>query len=409
MSPRVGPAAAGDGRPGSFRGDPGSSGGDPGPPRSDPGSSCVECLRRCWLIGRLGPYIQLACDRRAGRRIPELLRLDSETLARLIAPDQADEMLTWAATLPEGDLRGQLDASGCWACCRHDDRFPPGLRDVPDAPPVLIGRGEGVPLAELGPEGSVTVVGSRRASGYGLEVAGALGRELAATGMNVVSGLALGIDGAVHRGALDTGRTVAVLGCGADRPYPVSHGGLYRRIVERGLVLSEQPPGTPARPWRFPARNRIMAALSGMTVVVEAAARSGSLITAEMAADAGREVGAVPGPITGRGATGTNELIAAGAALVRDAQDVLDRLVGVGAPRPDRLGPEPGPGADEVLEAIERGCTTIDQVAASTDRAVDRVAADLTRLELQGYVRGTATGTWERTTLTAPYPSATDE
>ncbi len=374
-----------------------------------PDSSCVECLRRSWLVGRLGPFIQVACDDRAGRRTPELLRLASDQLVKAVAPGREDEMLSWAASLSEAELRSKLEQAGCWACCRHDENFPVGLSDGADAPPVLIGCGDGLPLRELTVEASVTVVGARRASGYGLEVAGSLGRELAAGGLNVISGLALGIDGAVHRGSLERGRTVAVLGCGPDRPYPVSHARLYRQIVERGLVISEQPPGTGPRRWCFPARNRIMAALSGMTVVVEAASRSGSLITAEMATDAGREVGAVPGPVTARVAMGTNDLIANGAALIREGRDVLDRMLGVGAGPPALFGPVTGPDAQAVLDTIEHGCQTVDGVAASTGRPVEEVAVELTRLELQGYLRGTATGTWSRTTLAAPYPPDTDE
>lgn len=376
---------------------------------TESGTACIECLRRCWLVGRLGPFIQVACDDRPGRRTPELLRLASEDLAAVVAPARSDEFLSWAASLDEGDLRAEIDAAGCWACCRHDEDFPAGLLDGADAPPVLIGRGAGMPLRELQPGKSVTVVGSRRASSYGLEVAATVGRELATTGMNVVSGLALGIDAAAHRGALDRGRTVAVLGSGADRPYPLSHTRLYAQIEKRGLILSEQPPGTEARRWGFPARNRIMAALSGMTVVVEAASRSGSLITAEMAADAGREVGAVPGPVTSRVAAGTNDLIANGAALVRDARDVLDRLIGIGADRPALFGPELSSGSILVLEAIEQGCQTVDSVAASAGQPVGQVTVELTRLELQGYLRATPAGTWSRTTLAAPYPSDTDD
>jgi len=152
-----------------------------------------------------------------------------------------------------------------------------------------------------------------------------------------------------------------------------------------------------------------MAALSGMTVVVEAQRQSGSLITAGMAADAGREVGAIPGPVTGRTSAGTNELIASGAALVRDAQDVFDRMVGVGSRPPALFGPDPGPEAAAVLESIERGCGTVDAVASATGRSASGVAVDLTRLELTGYIRGTATGTWLRTTLAAPYPQPENE
>ena len=271
---------------------------------------------------------------------------------------------------------------------------------------ALIGRGDGIPLAEIRLENSVTVVGARKATGYGLEVAASIGREVAAAGINVISGMALGIDGAVHRGALERGPTIAVLGCGPDRPYPATHTRLYRQIVERGLVISEVPPGSDAWRWSFPARNRIMAALSGMTIVVEAAWRSGSLITAEMASDAGRDVGAVPGPVTAGAAAGTNELIASGAALIRGGQDVLDRMLGAGAGQ-TLFGPEIGPGESEVLEAVEAGCRTVDDVATRLGFEAARVAMILARLEIGGYLRGSPVGTWTRTSLAA-YPSTRD-
>ncbi len=185
----------------------------------------------------------------------------------------------------------------------------------------------------------MTIVGARRATSYGREVARELGRELAAAGMVVVSGLAFGIDACAHRGALDAGRTIAVLGCGPDIAYPAAHRSLWRQICEKGLVISELPPGAAPWRWTFPARNRIMAALAGMTVVVEAAARSGSLITADLAADLGRDLGAVPGPVTSRASAGPNNLLAGGACVVRDAQDVLDAMLGAGAKRLDRGGP----------------------------------------------------------------------
>jgi DNA processing protein len=365
-------------------------------------SACEECLRRSWLINELAPYIQVACDDRAGKRTPELLRLDDQELAEAVAGKHMDRLLTKVGEIPEEAMLGTLVGAGCWACCIHDSRFPEGLCDGADGPRILIGRGEGARLADLTTGGSVTIVGARRATGYGLEVASNLGRELAAAGLNVISGMALGVDGAVHRGALETGTTVAVLGSGADRAYPVSHTRLYRQLVENGLVISELPPGATPLRWTFPARNRIMAALSGMTVVVEAAFRSGSLITAEMAGDAGREVGAVPGQVTVAAAAGTNELIASGAALIRDARDVLDRVVGIG------VIPEPsgGPAIDErqakVIEAVEAGCSTVDRAADFLAFDADAVAIALARLEVMGYLVCSLTGTYARTTQPLP-------
>lgn len=370
----------------------------------DSRSACPECLRKNWLIGKLGGWIQNVNDDRPGKRTPELLRLGCEDLVEAVAAKCADEILTWSDGLEEGQMIASLERAGCWACCRHHPSFPEGFGDGADAPVAIIGRGDGVELSGLTLGGSVTVVGARRATGYGLEVAASIGRDLAAAGLNVISGLALGIDGAVHRGALERGPTVAVLGSGPDVPYPPSHTRLYRQIVERGVVISEMPPGTTPWKWSFPARNRIMAALSGMTVVVEAAWRSGSLITAEMAADAGRDVGAVPGPVTAGAAAGTNELINSGAAVVRGAQDVLDRLLGAGAGRP-LFGPELAAGEGDFLDAVEAGCVTVDQIAAKTGAGNAATARALARLEVRGYLRGSTTGTWARTSLAA-YPSA---
>jgi len=366
-------------------------------------SACSECLRRSWLIGRLGSWIQVVVDDRDGHRIPELLRLESEDLVHSVAAKQADEMLDWNQSLTEGEMRTAIINADCWACCRHDENFPEGFDDGADAPVILIGRGGGTRLSELRLGNSVTVVGARKATGYGLEVAASIGREVASASLNVISGMALGIDGAAHRGALERGLTVAVLGCGADRPYPASHTRLYRQILERGLIISEMPPGADAWRWSFPARNRIMAALSGMTIVVEAAWRSGSLITAEMAYDAGRDVGAVPGPVTAGAAAGTNELISSGAALIRGGQDVLDRMLGVGATQ-TLFGPELKPGEREVLEAVESGCRTVDEIAGRLGSSAADLAMILARLEVCGYLRGSVVGTWSRTSLAA-YPS----
>ncbi len=233
----------------------------------------------------------------------------------------------------------QLERAGCWAVCRHDDAYPEALRDAADAPRALLGRGDPAGLARLRPETTVTVVGARRATSYGREIARRLASQLAGAGFAVVSGLAWGIDGAAHEGALEAGLTVAVLGCGADVAYPRHHAKLYERIREQGLLLSELPPGTGAWRWTFPARNRIMAALGAMTVVVEAAGRSGSLITSDLAGDLGREVGAVPGPVGARMSAGTNDLIADGARLIRGADDVLDALIGPGRSKRPICGP----------------------------------------------------------------------
>ncbi len=364
--------------------------------------ACPDCLRRSWLLALLGPYIEKIATGAIGSRSPELLRLGNEDLVAAAAPKVAGQLLSRIEALDEGYLEAELAAAQCWACCRHGDLYPQGLRDAPDAPWALIGRGDPALLEGLEPFGAVTIVGARRATSYGREVARELGRELAAAGLVVVSGLAFGIDGCAHRGAIDAGRTIAVLGCGPDTAYPAAHRALWRQICEKDLVISEFPPGAAPWRWTFPARNRIMAALAGMTVVVEAATRSGSLITADLAADLGRDLGAVPGPITSRASAAPNNLLAGGACVVRDAQDVLDAMLGAGAKRIDRGGPALDQSLADVLTAVEMGESSCDGVAAALGLSGPDAASALARLELLGYVTCSTMGTYSRTLLPSP-------
>ena len=180
---------------------------------------------------------------------------------------------------------------------RRDAAYPGLLAEIHDPPPQLFVRGSAAD--EILGRAAVAVVGARACSSYGRSVARSLARELAAAGLVVVSGMARGIDGEAHRGALDAGGvTIAVLGCGIDRDYPAAHSDLARRICEQGLIVSEYEPGVEPAPWRFPARNRIIAGLCSVAVVVEARERSGALITADFALEEGRDVLAVPGEIT---------------------------------------------------------------------------------------------------------------
>ncbi len=360
--------------------------------------ACIDCLRRSWLLAALGPYVERVATGEVGSRSPELLRLANEELVEATAPRVAEQLLTRIAALSEERLNDELLLADCWACCRHGDLYPDALRDAPDAPWALIGRGDPRLLDGLEPHGAVTIVGARRATSYGREVARELGRELAHAGLVVVSGMAFGIDGCAHRGALDGGRTIAVLGCGPDVAYPASHRALWRQICDSGLVLSELPPGATPWKWTFPARNRIMAALAGMTVVVEAATRSGSLITMDLAADLGRDLGAVPGPVTSRASAGPNALLASGAQVVRDAQDVLDAMLGPGN---RRIEQQRTPALDSdlqaVLAAIEAGESTCDAVAIVTGLTAASTAAALAKLELLGYLTCSTLGAYSRT------------
>jgi DNA processing protein len=371
--------------------------------------ACAPCLRRSWLIGSLAGHIENAVDKSVpGRRVHEVLALSDEDLAEAMAGPRAREFLAGAAARDPAGLLDGVSGAGAWACCQHDELYPEALHDLGDPPAVIFGRGEVSLIERLASDDMVTVVGSRRPSSYGGELAAKLGGDVAAAGLVVVSGMAMGIDACAHRGALETGGlTVAVLGTGVDVPYPARSLRLYDDIVERGLVLSELPPGTTARRWTFPARNRIMGALGRMTVVVEARERSGSLITASMAEDLGREVGAVPGRVGASPAAGTNALLRDGASVIRSADDVLDSILGVGVrPSPTaRPGPSLDPELAGVLDLVERGSVSADALARASRLEPGPLAAALVRLELSGYVRSDSAGRYERTALAAPDPA----
>jgi DNA processing protein len=287
-------------------------------------------------------------------------------------------------TFDEQAYLAQLADAGVRWVARSSDDFPRRLRSIHDPPPGLFLRGGG-PLSLL-ERPTAAVVGARACSAYGAEVATLLGRELAGAGVVVVSGLARGVDAAAHRGALAgrAGSTVAVLGCGIDRDYPRAHAQLAAQVADGGLIVSEYPPGVEPAPWRFPARNRIVAGLAVATVVVEARERSGALITADLALDEGREVLAVPGEITSALSRGSNGLLRLGATPVTGAADVLAAL---GVDPPERSVPEPPDGpAGAVLALVADGAVTADELARRSELAAADLAAALVELELAGLV-----------------------
>ncbi|MGZ6694640.1 MAG: DNA-processing protein DprA [Solirubrobacteraceae bacterium] len=348
-------------------------------------AACDACLQRSWLLASLSGALEAARGRR--RRIREVLALpDEDLIALLCTPEEAAGLAARERT--PGALRAAVTAAGLEAVCRHDETYPARLADLRDAPATLFVAGSVRRLAALAGGDleagalAVAIVGTRRASPEGLQVARALGRGLAAAGVSVVSGMALGVDSAAHAGALEGGgATVAVLAGGADVSYPRSKAALHARIAATGCVVSELPPGSAPLRWGFPARNRIIAALASMTIVVEAAERSGSLITAEVAADIGREVGAVPGAVTSWRAAGANALLRDGATLIRDARDVLDSVPGDGA---EAVAAPTLPSAlQEVLDAVSGGRDTLAALTARPKDAAPALAA-LTELELLG-------------------------
>jgi len=272
-----------------------------------------------------------------------------------------------------------VDVNTILTLARRKPGYPPLLGELHDPPATLFVRGDTDVLSEPG----VAIVGARSCSAYGAQVARALSRELAVAGVVVVSGMARGVDGEAHRGALEgAGRTVAVLGCGIDRDYPQGHAELARRIVASGAVVSEYPPGVEPAPWRFPARNRIIAGLSLATVVVEARERSGALITADFALELGRDVFAVPGEITSGLSSGTNDLLRQGAAPLTSVRDVLEALgfEPQRSVRPSSISAA----AAAVLSLLDDGAAGADELTRAVCLSSPEVAAALVELELAG-------------------------
>jgi DNA processing protein len=281
---------------------------------------------------------------------------------------------------------------------RGDPAWPPGLDELADPPELLWVRGE-VPSAGDGPP--VTIVGPRRATAYGLALSTRLARELSELGAVIVSGGARGVDGAAHAAALDAGgRTVVVLGCGVDVSYPPEHRGLFDRIAAEGALVSEFPCGARPLRHRFPVRNRLLAGWSAVVVLPEAGLRSGSLVTARLALEAGREVCAVPGPVTSPASRGTNELLARGARVTRGIADVIAEL-----PEPQRhalvarareeAAEQDAAPADPLLASLPEGRTAaLDELVERTGLGCGELLARLVRLEAAGCVRALPGGSW---------------
>jgi DNA processing protein len=362
--------------------------------------TCHACLRRAFLIARLAPRIAGLLERPRAR-VAGLLGLSEPDLLAAVAGPHAESVLEGLDRLDPAAELERLEAGGVVAACRHSAAYPRLLLQLDDPPAVLFGIGRVEALAALGREPAVAVVGTRNPSPYGREVAQALGRGLGAAGVPVVSGLALGIDATAHEGCLaGNGMPVGVLAGGPDVVYPRRHRRLHERVREAGMVLSELPPGTRPFRWSFPARNRIMAGLARMTVVVEAADPSGSLITSDFAKDLGRSVAAVPGRVTAWMARGTNGLLKDGAVPITGAEDVLDELFGVGMRRAGveaATPPQPDdPELRRVLEAAER-TGSVAAIATEAKLGSAEARAALGRLEAEGYLVRRDLGGWERT------------
>lgn len=346
-------------------------------------------------LPRLGPrrLHALLDGRRPGeawRLVAEGRALDDPAVAVLAGRDGRALGDRWAAVAARTDVAALWrahDAAGIGIATPSDRAFPARLRDDPEPPAVLFLRGD--PEALAGP--AVAVVGTRRCTRYGTDVAHELGRELSRAGVRVVSGLALGIDAAAHAGAVevDGAPPVAVVATGLDRTYPRRNAALARRVAARGLVLSEYPMGVDPQPWRFPARNRLVAALADVLVVVESHATGGSLYTVDEADRRDRPVMAVPGSIRSPASRGANDLLADGRAPARDVTDVLVEL-GLARPsppaRPDLPPADLEPGDRALLEALGWEPATLEHLVVRTGREPGALAADLHRLRDGGHV-----------------------
>ncbi|BCX89762.1 DNA processing protein [Methylomarinovum tepidoasis] len=317
------------------------------------------------------------------------LGLPHATVDALLSPrwEQVERSLQWGQ---------QPD---CHILPLPDPRYPPQLRTIPSPPPVLFVCGD--PALLQRPQ--IAIVGSRHPTPGGRRNAESFAAELAALGLVVTSGLALGIDAAAHRGALHGGATVAVIGTGPDRVYPARHKQLAGEIASGGAIVSEFPPGTPVRAQHFPRRNRVMAGLALGTLVVEAARHSGSLITARYALEQDREVLAVPGDIHNPQAKGCNALIRDGAHLVETVEDIVTAL-GLLATSPPIADNPPAvtPGDElsddyrDLLAKIDYAPTSVDQLVERTGMTPEDLASMLLILELEGHIAAAAGGCYQR-------------
>ncbi len=266
-----------------------------------------------------------------------------------------------------------------------DERYPDILTEINDPPPLLYVKGK----AEILKNFSIAIVGSRRATSYGKMVAKQLARDLAMLAITIISGLAYGIDSAAHSGALNVGNTVAVLGNGIDIVYPSSNKRLFDEIVKNGCLVSEFPFGTRPQKWTFPKRNRIIVGLSRGVVVVEAAKKSGSLITARLALEEGREVFAVPGNIFSSTSEGTNNLIKNGAKCVTSFEDVLDEFPYVSFPKKETHKNEE---EDLLIRSLKEGPKTVEELQLVLKMQSSKLRERLTILEIEGKISYDASG-----------------
>ncbi|WP_434514551.1 DNA-processing protein DprA [Dechloromonas sp. ARDL1] len=344
-----------------------------------------------WLRLTLIPGIGGETQRKllAAFGLPEAIFAAGRLAARSIVGDRADLLFDTDPTDAIEHALEWAEQPGQTILTLADPGYPPALLEIADPPNILYVRGKPELLNRRG----LAVVGSRNATPQGALTAESFARHLAARGWSIVSGLALGIDAAAHRGALAaSGGTVAVIGTGADRIYPARNKELARAIAERGTIVSEFPLGTPAVAHNFPRRNRIISGLARGVLVVEAAPESGSLITARLAAEQGREVFAIPGSIHSPVARGCHKLIKQGAKLVEAAGDILEELGDVCQPPASEPTVSAAPGeTSPLLTALGHAPCSLDELVERTGQSADTLLPELLTLELGG-ILGTLPG-----------------
>lgn len=340
-----------------------------------PGLGNAGLLRLLTAFG--SPEAVLSCSRAA--------------LAAHLTPAQIDGLLAAPDAARLDAARAWLDQPGNSLMTLADADYPKSLLEIADPPALLFCKGRRTLLNQP----ALGIVGSRNATPQGVRDAEAFAHALSDAGLTIVSGLALGIDAAAHRGGLaGAGSSIAVVGTGLDRVYPAKNKALAHRLAETGLILSEFPLGTPPLPHHFPRRNRLISGLARGVLVVEAAPDSGSLITARVAVEQGREVFAIPGSIHSPLSRGCHALIKEGAKLVESAADILDELAW-----PHRLAAPvfAETGADPVLDALDGAPVTLDVLALRTGLTLDALSAKLLALELEGRIAALPGGRYQKT------------
>jgi DNA processing protein len=350
--------------------------------------ACADCLRRSWLLARLSGHLETE-----RRRISELLDLDDEHLIEAVGGKHAELVRSEWLSFRADHYREGCEAAEVETLCRCDAAYPQKLWDLAAEPAVLHVAGGMQRFLGFAAQTTVAIVGARRASPYAMENARSLARGVARPPTaTVVSGMAAGVDSAAHEGALQVGGpTIAVLGSAPERPYPASARRLHQEIVCAGAVVSELGPGVATRRWMFPARNRIIAALARITVVVAARSDSGALLTAEEAITLGRKVGAVPGQVTAPLSFGPHILLKTGAHLIAEPVDVFVALCQEDRRLPPELRRPHQPDLIPLFDAIADGFEVPAAFAEAGLDAEEGLAA-LAELEIGGYVRRQAGG-----------------